>query len=111
MSQLEKKMPEKLKKAETKRTSRVQPSYWKKAYSLAQGFIQAFSLCTVFVLKIQFYERGSVAREQVINSWGPRGAVSPLVGVKGTKLPENLHFLTSKYFQIAFPSSSGMSLQ
>ena len=35
MLQLEKKMPEKLKKAETKRTSRVQPSYWKKAYSLA----------------------------------------------------------------------------
>ena len=45
-----------------------------------QGFIQAFSLYTVFVLKIQFYERGSIASEQVMGSWGPRGAISPLVG-------------------------------
>ena len=59
----------------------------KSHWYLLQGFIQAFSLHTVFVLKIQFYERGSVAIERVFNSWGPGGAVSSLVVVEGAKPP------------------------
>ena len=53
----------------------------------SQEFIQAFTLSTVFVLKIQFYKWGIVASVQVLNSWGSGGAVSPLVGVKGASAP------------------------
>jgi hypothetical protein len=45
-------------------------------HNIMQGFIQAFSLYIVFVLKIQFYERGSVASKGVLNSWGPALPVS-----------------------------------
>ena len=48
-----------------------------------QGFIRAFSLSTIFVLKIQFYERGSIASKRVVNSLGSGGAVSPLGGGLG----------------------------
>ena len=42
---------------------------------------------TVFVLKIQFYKRGSVESERVQNSLSPGSAVSPLVIVKGAMHP------------------------